>query len=923
MVNLVLLYVGIFLVNMAHGMIMDPHERARILAESTPDDGWFIAEIDGDCNTTIAELDSRCLAQDGTINITANERSDIGEVCFYRFFCPSDYVNSDELILGLDDIVGVEADSGVIMEAAPPWSDMWNLNRIDQLDLPLAGSGAGSFTSSHTGVGVNIFIIDTGILGTHEQISGRSTYGADFVNEGTQADKNGHGTHCAGTAAGADTGVAKNANVIGVKVLGGSGGGSTSGVIAGVKWAVQEQKRLQGSKPAVLSMSLGGGRNKAMDAAVNAAARAGHIVVVAAGNSNANACGYSPAGAGGNAKNGGVITVGASDIRDKRASFSNFGKCVDIFAPGVTIQSSWIGSNTKYNKISGTSMACPLVAGVAATLLEKHNFNKNNAQNELMAMVATDKISFVSNSPNRLVQTSRVASVGPPTPKPTNPPSLPGPVMTVGNVKLLPEDWYDSTFSAELTSANTVRGPLAITNDICGSKNAAYDGVWKTNEFKGKIVLVERGDCLFYLKGKGLQDAGAVAVILTQDSRAVPFVPGYAGAATPLNIPYAMVSKSNGELLARHVTKTMTWGLDPKFSDGKPTAPPVEGVAPTTPPVAAIPTPNWDKFFAPFVITGKMCDDTVAANKLKKRVRTKTAEDCAKQCMKRKQCTNVNYRSDVGRATSCQLFKNGCTQITAADGYLAYTYGKPDVTPQPTVTGQTNFEKYFKGNENDGVKCRTSKNRYFIKKDLTLTIDECADQCAADSACTHMNHDSVNGKCDLIKECSENANTDTKILYKKVDSVSGNSVGGEVLFETYFGIKNKVNNSKYCQMDQEDQVLEYELELTREDCSARCIQQTLCKYINYDISKRFPCTLLKKCVQVDLDAGSQVESFLNADVADYVETSSETTEAEALNAVEGVAIGAGTTVFISMAAAVIYVRFIREQSGAYYHGVKY
>jgi hypothetical protein len=362
-------------------------------------------------------------------------------------------------------------------------------------------------------------------------------------------------------------------------------------------------------------------------------------------------------------------------------------------------------------------------------------------------------------------------------------------------------------------------------------------------------------------------------------------------------------------MLERHITKTITWGLDPKFSGSKPTAPPVQGVAPTVPTVASIPSPNWEKFFAPFVITDKMCDVTVSANVLKKRINVKNAEDCAKHCMKRRLCTHVNYRPDVIRATNCQLFKNTCVQINATDGYLAYTYGKPDVTPQPTISGLSNFVKYFQNNIMEGVKCRTNRNTYFIEQDKSYTLELCATKCVDNQRCTHINYDPVTLKCDLIKECSENANTAGKMAYKKVDTVGGNSVDSsqvEVVFEKYFGTKNKVNNSKYCQMEREDQVLEYELELTREDCAARCILQPICKYINYDSSQRFPCTLLKKCEQVDIESGTPIESFLNADSADYAEPTTDTSDSGKEGPFFGYGFGVGFVVAAALALGLLY-----------------
>jgi len=222
-------------------------------------------------------------------------------------------------------------------------------------------------SSSHTGQGVDIYIIDTGILTTHSDFGGRARWGLALADGGTQVDGNGHGTHCAGTAAGNTYGIAKLAHLVAVKVLGASGGGTWADVVAGVDYC--GNNGVPGR--AVGSMSLGGsGQNAALTSAINACVDKGIPIIVAAGNSNGNACSYTPSGI------PSVLSVGSSEIAgfepnefDSRSSFSNWGTCVHVFAPGRDITSAWIGSNTASSTISGTSMACPHVAGYAATLL--------------------------------------------------------------------------------------------------------------------------------------------------------------------------------------------------------------------------------------------------------------------------------------------------------------------------------------------------------------------------------------------------------------------------------------------------------------------------------------------------------------------------------------------------------------------------
>ncbi|CAG8980146.1 hypothetical protein HYALB_00013501 [Hymenoscyphus albidus] len=211
---------------------------------------------------------------------------------------------------------------------------------------------------STAGSGVTIYIVDTGVNLQHVEFEGRATWGANYISGSPNTDEYGHGTHCAGTSAGKTYGVAKKASIVAVKVLDSTGSGSTSGVISGVQWVATNAR-----PRSVLSMSLGGGFSSAMNSAVAAAVRAGVTNVVAAGNSGANAANYSPA------SEPSAITVGAISSTNARASFSNYGTLLDIFAPGVNTLSAWIGSTTATNTISGTSMATPHIAGLAAYLI--------------------------------------------------------------------------------------------------------------------------------------------------------------------------------------------------------------------------------------------------------------------------------------------------------------------------------------------------------------------------------------------------------------------------------------------------------------------------------------------------------------------------------------------------------------------------
>jgi subtilisin family serine protease len=265
-------------------------------------------------------------------------------------------------------VIRVEADGIATIVAAPANTQTnatWGLDRVDQERLPLSST----YGYTNTGQGVTAYIIDTGILFGHGEFGGRASTGYDAVTAGgTGADCNGHGTHVAGTVGGATYGVAKQVKLVAVRVLGCTGSGTWSGVIAGMDWVTGNH--LAGA-PAVANMSLGGGANSSVDAAVQRMINDGVATAVAAGNGNQggvaqDACKYSPA------RVGAAITIGATDKTDRKASWSNYGNCVDWFAPGVGITSAWHTNTSATNTISGTSMATPHTAGVAALYLQSN-----------------------------------------------------------------------------------------------------------------------------------------------------------------------------------------------------------------------------------------------------------------------------------------------------------------------------------------------------------------------------------------------------------------------------------------------------------------------------------------------------------------------------------------------------------------------
>jgi subtilisin family serine protease len=264
----------------------------------------------------------------------------------------------DALAIAADPSVAFVEEDAVMEAFVTQNNATWGLDRIDQRNRPLSTT----YTYTRTGSGVTAYVIDTGIRRTHTQFGGRAVHGFTAINDGRGSlDCNGHGTHVAGTIGGSTYGVAKQVRLVAVRVLSCSGSGSTSGVISGVNF-VSNNHAL--GAPAVANMSLGGGISSALDTAVNNSINDGVTYAVAAGNSNANAGNFSPA------RVAAAITVGSSTITDARSSFSNFGGVVDIFAPGSSITSAWSTSDTATRTISGTSMATPHVAGVAARYLQ-------------------------------------------------------------------------------------------------------------------------------------------------------------------------------------------------------------------------------------------------------------------------------------------------------------------------------------------------------------------------------------------------------------------------------------------------------------------------------------------------------------------------------------------------------------------------
>jgi subtilisin family serine protease len=287
----------------------------------------------------------------------------------------------------------VEQDQVVSVDTTQTNPPSYGIDRVDQRNLPLSAS----YTFNTTASNVNAYVIDTGIRVTHQTFGGRATFDANFVGDGINTDCNGHGTHVSGTIGGSQFGIAKGIHLHAVKVLDCNGSGSITGVINGVNFVAQRAVH-----PAVANMSLGGGASTALDNAVRNAISSGVTFAVAAGNSNANACNSSPS------RVTQALVVNASDRNDARASFSNFGTCTDLYAPGVAITSAWMTSDTATNTISGTSMATPHVAGVAALFLATHpTASAATVEASINNTATTNHITGnPANTPNRLLFTN-------------------------------------------------------------------------------------------------------------------------------------------------------------------------------------------------------------------------------------------------------------------------------------------------------------------------------------------------------------------------------------------------------------------------------------------------------------------------------------------------------------------------------------
>jgi hypothetical protein len=455
----------------------------------------------------------------------------------------------------------------------------WGLNRVDQRALPL--SFGAPFTQGYTGKGVRVYMLDSGVQMDHLDFKGRLTCAADYINTPTSGciPEDEHGTHTTGTSSGSMSGIARDATIYHLRVCG-KEGCPGFGLSQAQTWVINNEKavRKSSTESAVLSYSIGGPKSTSSDSSAMAVSNAGIIMVVAAGNDNADACSYSPAAAGGKARSAySVITVGSTDKNDRRSSFSNYGKCVDIYAPGTDIVAAVQGSNQAWGVLSGTSMACPHVAGVLATLLEKHAGDKKKAMDELFATalpnVITDPTSnttmtfgnyFLQATRGTLAQTK-----------------YPGFIAPVYAQVCVGSDCF--------ANAPSAIGPALTTTPVTGllafpAASEPLDGCNKTtgatftNNYAGKVLVIARGSCAFIDKARNAMKAGAKAVILTNNVAGDPIPAGSDG--TVITIPVVMITLDARVAIQDKSGATVIMGLP------KATAAPVGG-SPTPAPVAA------------------------------------------------------------------------------------------------------------------------------------------------------------------------------------------------------------------------------------------------------------------------------------------------------------------------------------------------
>jgi subtilisin family serine protease len=367
---------------------------AELRTSRQPIEGRYIVVLKPEVASLANERATRARVPDVARLISASHR--VRLLYSYQSALRGFVVEADHIALArllADARVAYVEEDGVAYIHPTQGGATWGIDRVDQRDLPLSGT----YTYNTTAANVHAYIIDSGVHPTHSEFTGRMGNGFTAIADGLgSGDCNGHGTHVAGTTAGSTWGIAKAAIVHPVRVFGCGNSGSWADIIAGIDWVASNRQL-----PAVANLSLGGGASASVDAAVNNLVSRGVVAVVAAGNSNADACGFSPA------RVPAAVTVGSTQSNDARSGFSNYGSCLDLFAPGSGITSSWYTGNNATAVLDGTSMASPHVAGAAALHLAG-NPSATPAQvaAALINAATPGKVTSAGNgSPNRLLYT--------------------------------------------------------------------------------------------------------------------------------------------------------------------------------------------------------------------------------------------------------------------------------------------------------------------------------------------------------------------------------------------------------------------------------------------------------------------------------------------------------------------------------------